>query len=44
MHSLTALISFYTLLLIIEVYLMVKFVRQGPSSLHTGRYHYETTK
>jgi cytochrome d ubiquinol oxidase subunit I len=43
MHSLTALISFYTLLLIIEVYLMVKFVRQGPSSLHTGRYHYETT-
>jgi cytochrome d ubiquinol oxidase subunit I len=43
MHSLTALISFYTLLLIIEVYLMVKFVRQGPSSLHTGRYHYETS-
>lgn len=41
-NSLTALIIFYTLLLIIEVYLMLRFVRQGPSSLHTGRYHFET--
>jgi cytochrome d ubiquinol oxidase subunit I len=40
--SLAALIVFYTLLLIVEVYLMLRFIRQGPSSLHTGRYHYET--
>ncbi|MBL0713874.1 MAG: cytochrome ubiquinol oxidase subunit I [Desulfosarcina sp.] len=31
----------YTILLAAEVYLMVKFVRIGPSSLHTGRYHFE---
>ena len=24
-----------------EMYLMIKFVRLGPSSLHTGRYHFE---
>jgi len=29
---------FYTILLIIEMYLMLKYVRLGPSSLHTGRY------
>ena len=29
---------FYTVLLIIELYLMFKYVRLGPSSLHTGRY------
>jgi cytochrome d ubiquinol oxidase subunit I len=28
-------------LLIIEMYLMLKFGRQGQSSLHTGRYHQE---
>ena len=32
---------FYTVLLIIELYLMFKYVRLGPSSLHTGRYHLE---
>jgi cytochrome d ubiquinol oxidase subunit I len=42
--SLTSIIAFYTLLLIIEVYLMLRFSRQGPSSLHTGRYHFETNK
>lgn len=41
-NSLIAFIVFYTFLLIIEVYLMLKFVRLGPSSLHTGRYHFET--
>jgi cytochrome bd ubiquinol oxidase subunit I len=41
MISLTAFILFYTVLLIIEMYLMFKFGRQGPSSLHTGRYHHE---
>jgi len=34
---------FYTTLLIIELYLMVKYVRLGPSSLHTGRYFFEQT-
>jgi cytochrome d ubiquinol oxidase subunit I len=42
MGSLIALIAFYTLLLIIELYLMIKFAKLGPSSLHTGRYHFET--
>ena len=29
---------FYSVLLVIEMYLMFKYVRLGPSSLHTGRY------
>jgi cytochrome d ubiquinol oxidase subunit I len=33
---------FYTTLLVIELYLMFKYVRLGPSSLHTGKYHFET--
>lgn len=41
LSSLIALIAFYTLLFIVEMFLMIKFVRQGPSSLHTGRYHHE---
>lgn len=32
---------FYTALLVIELYLMIKYVRLGPSSLHTGKYHFE---
>jgi cytochrome d ubiquinol oxidase subunit I len=32
---------FYTVLLVIELYLMLKYVRLGPSSLHTGRYYHE---
>lgn len=32
---------FYTVLLVIELYLMFKYVRLGPSSLHTGRYYHE---
>ena len=39
--SLTGFITLYTGLLIIEMYLMVKFARKGPSSLGTGRYHSE---
>ncbi|MCH9692047.1 MAG: cytochrome ubiquinol oxidase subunit I [Gammaproteobacteria bacterium] len=39
--SLSALIAFYTALAIVEVYLMLKFIRQGPSTLGTGRYHFE---
>ncbi|MFJ3525390.1 cytochrome ubiquinol oxidase subunit I [Pseudomonas sp. NPDC090203] len=41
MGSILALVAFYTALLIIEMYLMIKFARLGPSSLHTGRYHFE---
>jgi len=39
--SMVTLIVLYTVFLIVEMYLMTKFVRQGPSSLHTGRYHFE---
>ena len=39
--SLAGFIGFYTLLLIIEMYLMFKYARLGPSSLHTGRYFFE---
>ncbi|SDG20265.1 cytochrome ubiquinol oxidase subunit I [Pseudomonas abietaniphila] len=39
--SILTLVGFYTVLLIIEMYLMIKFARLGPSSLHTGRYHFE---
>ncbi|WP_025822011.1 cytochrome ubiquinol oxidase subunit I [Shewanella marina] len=39
--SIIAISAFYTVFLIIEVFLMVKFAKQGPSSLHTGRYHFE---
>jgi cytochrome bd ubiquinol oxidase subunit I len=39
--SLAGFIGFYTLLLVIELFLMFKYARLGPSSLHTGRYHHE---
>jgi cytochrome d ubiquinol oxidase subunit I len=39
--SLAGFIGFYTLLLVIELYLMFKYARLGPSSLHTGRYFFE---
>jgi len=39
--SIAGFIGFYTLLLVVELYLMFKFARLGPSSLHTGRYHHE---
>ncbi|MDE2423396.1 MAG: cytochrome ubiquinol oxidase subunit I [Betaproteobacteria bacterium] len=39
--SIGGFVGFYTLLLIVEVYLMVKFARQGPASLGTGRYEGE---
>ena len=40
--SLAGFILFYTFLLIVELYLMFKYARLGPSSLGTGGYHYET--
>ncbi|MDY0037214.1 MAG: cytochrome ubiquinol oxidase subunit I [Zoogloea oleivorans] len=36
--SLAGFVGFYTVLLIVEMYLMVKFAKQGPGSLGTGRY------
>jgi cytochrome d ubiquinol oxidase subunit I len=39
--SLAGFVAFYTVLLVIEMGLMIKYVRQGPSSLHTGNYHWE---
>jgi cytochrome d ubiquinol oxidase subunit I len=42
--SLIAMVALYTVFLIVELYLMTKFVRLGPSSLHTGRYYFEQEK
>jgi len=39
--SLTGFILFYTALLVVELFLMLKYTRLGPSSLHTGRYYFE---
>lgn len=39
--SLAGFMGFYTLLLVVELYLMFKYARLGPSSLHTGKYHFE---
>lgn len=36
--SIFGFVTMYTILLIVEVYLMVRFSRQGPGSLGTGRY------
>ena len=39
--SLAGFIGFYTVLLLVEMFLMVKFARMGPGSLGTGRYQSE---
>ena len=39
--SLAGFTLFYTGLLIVELYLMFKYARLGPASLHTGRYEGE---
>jgi cytochrome bd ubiquinol oxidase subunit I len=39
--SLAGFIGFYTLLLVVELFLMFKYARKGPSSLETGAYHFE---
>ncbi|QQZ27629.1 cytochrome bd-I ubiquinol oxidase subunit CydA [Thiothrix subterranea] len=39
--SIAGFVFFYTVLLVAEMYLMIKFAKQGPSSLHTGGYHFE---
>ncbi|BEV16380.1 cytochrome ubiquinol oxidase subunit I [Herbaspirillum sp. DW155] len=39
--SLAGFVLFYTFLLVVEMILMFKYARLGPSSLHTGQYHWE---
>lgn len=39
--SLGGFIVFYSGLLVVEMYLMLRFARLGPSSLKTGRYYFE---
>jgi cytochrome bd ubiquinol oxidase subunit I len=39
--SLAGFIGFYTVLLVVEMFLMIKFARMGPGSLGTGRYQNE---
>jgi cytochrome d ubiquinol oxidase subunit I len=42
LFSLGGFVAFYTALLVVELYLMFKYARLGPSSLGTGRYHFES--
>ena len=42
--SLSGFVVFYTVLFSIELFLMFKYARLGPSSLGTGRYHFENSK
>lgn len=39
--SMTGFIVIYTLLAIVEIWLMFKYAKLGPSSLGTGKYHFE---
>ncbi|SJL82910.1 cytochrome ubiquinol oxidase subunit I [Vibrio palustris] len=39
--TLVGILALYTIFLVVEIFLMVKFSRSGPSSLKTGRYHFE---
>ncbi|MCL1623799.1 cytochrome ubiquinol oxidase subunit I [Moraxella sp. Tifton1] len=39
--SLTGFVIFYALLFVVEIYLMQKYIKIGPASLGTGRYHGE---
>ncbi|CAK9884473.1 MAG: Cytochrome bd-I ubiquinol oxidase subunit 1 [Candidatus Erwinia impunctatus] len=41
LFSMILICGLYTLFLVAEIYLMFKFARLGPSSLKTGRYHFE---
>jgi cytochrome d ubiquinol oxidase subunit I len=42
--SLAGFVVFYTVLLVVEIYLMRKYAIQGPSSLGTGKYFAETRR
>ena len=39
--SLLGFVVLYSALLVVEMWLMIRFGRKGPSSLGTGRYHFE---
>ena len=39
--SLIGFVVLYSALLVVEMWLMIRFGRKGPSSLGTGRYHFE---
>ncbi|NRA61988.1 MAG: cytochrome ubiquinol oxidase subunit I [Psychrobium sp.] len=39
--SLSAFVTVYIVMFIIEMWLMIRFAKMGPSALHTGRYHFE---
>jgi len=41
LFSLAGFLMFYTLLLVVELFLMFKYARLGPSSLGTGQYFHE---
>ncbi|QJC28618.1 cytochrome bd-I ubiquinol oxidase subunit CydA [Enterobacteriaceae endosymbiont of Plateumaris consimilis] len=41
LFSIIIILIFYTILLLIELYLMFKISRIGPSNLNTGRYYFE---
>jgi len=41
LSSLSGFIFFYTLLFIVEMVLMIKYTKLGPSTLGTKRYHFE---
>ncbi len=42
--SLILFVLFYGALISIELFLMFKFAKLGPSSLHTGKYYFENNK
>ncbi len=39
--SLVLFVIFYAFLISIEMFLMFKYARLGPSAIHTGKYHFE---
>jgi cytochrome d ubiquinol oxidase subunit I len=41
LFSIISIAVFYTVLLTVEMFLMIRFARLGPSSLKTGKYHFE---
>ncbi|MBW7982567.1 cytochrome ubiquinol oxidase subunit I [Enterobacillus tribolii] len=41
LFSIILICGLYTLFLVAEMYLMFKYARLGPSSMKTGRYHFE---
>jgi cytochrome bd ubiquinol oxidase subunit I len=44
LFTMVLICGLYTLFLVAEMFLMFKFARLGPSSLGTGKYHYEKTQ